>query len=369
MKPFFEQILTFLRTLLTRRPATGETTETSSPEPQPTIQPPDSSQPTTPSTPTEPAPVIVLPAPEPVETEVKPVTRKLMSIIFNPHVPSIGNDKLNHAIGWNDPDTLTTNLIDDLREVSAGYVNYEVVEQHEVDTLPNKRDGFAYDVDEFVRCYRTNTGFHQPDDVDYYQILRDFDIISKILGDAIDEVWMFAPPYSGFHESTMAGAGAFFCNAPPLTGTEDCARRFIIMGFNYERGEGEMLESFNHRAESIMQQVYRQRVGAANLWERFTRVEKTNPDRAEVGTVHYAPNSTRAYEWGSHTLVPSRCENWLKYPDLTGDPIQVNCDNWGGGDIRLHHLWWLRHFSHFPGLSGGIANNWWKYVVDANTVR
>jgi len=141
------------------------------------------------------------------------------------------------------------------------------------------------------------------------------------------------------------------------------------MGFNYERGEGEMLESFSHRAESIVQQVYRNRLGEANLWERFTRVEKTNPGKSEVGTVHYAPNSQRAYDWGNHTLVNSFCENWLKYPDLSGDPIQVNCDNWGGGDIRLHHLWWLRHIPHASGLNGGIANNWWKYVVDVNTVK
>jgi hypothetical protein len=42
---------------------------------------------------------------------------------------------------------------------------------------------------------------------------------------------------------------------------------------------------------------------------------------------------------------------------------QVNSAEWGGGDIRLHHLWWLRHFPHWAGSTGGRLNNWWDYVL------
>lgn len=369
MSTIIEQLIEFFKSLFSR--ASGEAPVSTPVQPQPTPTAAEE-QPAPPvETTPQPPSVIELPSSqsEGETNEVVPVTKNVLAVIFNPRVPGAGNETLVHVLGWNDPDALAENLATDLREVSGGYLNYEITERHEVDALPRKKDGFTYNIDEFVRNYRVSTGFHVPDDADYFQILRDFDILTKVTSKEIDEVWMFGPPYSGFHESTMAGAGMFFCNAPPLLGTEDCQRRFIMMGFSYERGVGEMLESFGHRTESIIQQVYRQRVGAANVWERFTRVEKTNPERAEVGTVHFAPNSTRAYEWGSHTLVPSRCENWLKYPDLTGEPVQVNCDNWGGGDIRLHHLWWLRHLPHFPGTSGGIANNWWKYVADANEVK
>ena len=47
-------------------------------------------------------------------------------------------------------------------------------------------------------------------------------------------------PYSGCWESTMAGKGAYDCNSPPVPGV-DCPRIFVMMGFNYERGVGEML--------------------------------------------------------------------------------------------------------------------------------
>ena len=46
----------------------------------------------------------------------------------------------------------------------------------------------------------------------------------------------------------------------------------------------------------------------------------------------------------------------------------VDAREWGSGDIREHHRWWLRHFPHLQGESGGIAWNWWQYVIDPNTV-
>ena len=52
----------------------------------------------------------------------------------------------------------------------------------------------------------------------------------------------------------MAGRGAYECNSDPVPGV-DCPRIFVIMGFNYERGVGEMLEDFGHRTESIMTHV------------------------------------------------------------------------------------------------------------------
>ncbi len=316
-----------------------------------------------------PSPVQTTPTEELEEDTLTPVRRKVLLITFNPQIPAEENSRLSTIMGWNDPVELATNFIDDLRGVSNGYALYEISEQHEVDALPAKKDGFVYRLDEFVRCCRLRIGFHEPDEVDYYQILRDFNILEKVQEGLVDEVWIMAPPYAGFYESTMAGEGAFFCNANPLQETGDCKRRFIIMGFNYERGLGEMWESMGHRAENILQQVYRHRQEELDLWERFTRVERTHPGQAEVGTIHYAPNSTRAYEWDNRKRVLSGCDNWLKFPNLTGSPRHVDCDEWGAGDTRLHHTWWFRHLPHFAGLNGGVSCNWWKYIIDPNKVK
>lgn len=306
---------------------------------------------------------------EPAGNPPAPVTRKVLAVTYNPKIKSAGGRTLLQVMGWNDPDQLIPGHIADLKQASYNYANYEVAERIEVDGMPVKADGFVYDPDEFVRLMKAGTGFHEADAVDYYRILKDFDIITKINRGAIDEVWLFAFPYAGFYESIMVGPGAFWCNAPPLKNTGEANRLFIIMGYNYQRGRGEMLENIGHRAESIMAHTFRNKKGDDNLWERFTRYDKTHPGQAEVGIVHYAPNSERDYDWGNKKKVLSRAHVWKKFPKLEGEPAQMDTNDWGKGDTLAHHIWWFQHFPHLTGGANGVAYNWWKYVIDPNTVR
>jgi hypothetical protein len=140
------------------------------------------------------------------------------------------------------------------------------------------------------------------------------------------------------------------------------------MGFNYERGVGEMLENLGHRAESILSRVFQRTIDEENLWERFNRYDLSYPGHAEVGTVHFSPNSERDYDWGNRRYVLSNCDDWYNFPNFEGEVRRVNCQEWGGGNTRLHHLWWFRHFPHLDGSSRGILHNWWEYVLDPNQV-
>lgn len=306
--------------------------------------------------------------PEPVGLTPEPLTRKVALIVFDPPVPTQGNQALSKVLGWNHTASLVNGCIADLQASSHGYLNYQIAETILSPTFPVKADGFVYDVDDYLRFWQTGSGFHQPDLVDYQQILTDFNLVEKVNNGLIDEVWLMAMPYAGFYESVMAGPGAFFCNAPPLNGLS-ANRRFVIMGFNYQRGVGEMLESFGHRAESIMRHTFRNLRGEANLWARFTRYDQTSPGLAECGTVHFAPNSTRDYEWGNPAPVLCRSRNWDQFPDLAGAPVMVDSTEWGGGDIRAHHNWWLSRFPHITGQAEGIRYNWWSYIADPNLVR
>jgi len=306
--------------------------------------------------------------PEPVGNVPTPVTRKVSLIIFDPPVPSQGGQLLSRVLGWGDATTLVNGYIADLQASSHGYLNYQIVEIIQSPTFPPKADGFQYDADAYVQSWHIGSGFHQPDMCDYHRILADFDVVNKVNSGTIDEAWLVAMPYGGFYESIMAGPGAFFCNAPPLTGTS-ATRRFITMGFTYQRGVGEMLESFGHRAESIMRQVFRNSTGAKNLWARFIRYEQTSPGQAECGTVHFAPNSTRDYEWGNTTPVLCRSRNWENFPNLDGAPATFTCAEWGNGDIRAHHNWWLKLFPPITGQANSISYNWWSYITDPNVVK
>ena len=298
----------------------------------------------------------------------EPVHKRVSLIVHNPRIPTMGNRKLNEALNWNDPDELARHYIADLQESSYGYANYKVVERIEVEGFPVKEDGFVYRPDDFVAALQARRGFHQPDRVDYSRLLTEFDMIAKVNSGEVDEFWLFAFPYAGYYESTMAGPGAFWCNSPPLQNTAGAQRRFIIMGFNYERGVGEMLEAFGHRAESIMRHVFRHTQGEANLWERFSRYDQTHPGRAEVGMMHFAPNSVRDYDWGNKTTVLSCCHDWHNFPHLTGQARPVDCREWGHGDIRAHHKWWFHHLPHVAGSANGISYNWWEYIIDPNQV-
>jgi len=302
------------------------------------------------------------------EPEPSPALRpRVLLITFNPIIGSEGGKKLTQVLGWRDVEELCAGYIDDLRTCSKGYVDYQIVERIEVGEWPVKEDGFRYDGDSFLGSWRSKSGFHAPDTADYEALIDAFDMIKRIESGLIDEVWMFAFPYAGFYESRMVGPGAFWCNAPAMPRT-DVSRRFVIMGFNYERGVGPMLESFGHRVESILRHTWRQQHGQNNLWEQFILYDQKAPGQAKCGWMHYAPNSVADYDWGNKTKVMSNCDDWLNFPNFKGVVREVDCSDWGNGDMRAHHRWWFDRLPNAAGHTGGISNNWWWYGVDPNAV-
>ena len=271
-------------------------------------------------------------------------------------------------MGWYDWREQEQQFVRDVAAASHGRLVFQVVERTVINGFPVKLDGFAYDPETYLRCWQRGGGFHEPDDVDYDAVLEEARAVQRVDSGEVDEVWLFGFPYAGYYESRMVGPGAFWCNAPPHEAAERCGRRFVVMGFNYEREVGCMLENLGHRAESIMVHVYRGHAGQRNVWERFTRYEQTHPGQASCGNVHFAPNSAADYDWGNPLPVMSDCDDWLRYPDLTGARRRVTSKDWGNGDMRLHHLWWFERIPHAEGETDGVANNWWRYMGNPNSV-
>ncbi len=309
----------------------------------------------------------ISPVDNPSEPALITVNRVLL-IIYNPTMDPATGEKLSDQSGWQNPDDLVVGFSADILQTSHGMARYEIAERIEVDEFPQKVDGFRYTPSLYLDVLHGVTPPHQPEDVDYHAILDRFNIAERVRNNEIDEVWVFAFPHAGFYESIMVGKDAFWCNAPPLKQTDHIGRQFIMMGFSYERGVGEMLESFGHRLESLMAKTFAKTRGDANFWERYTRYDKKNPGQAEVGNVHFAPNSERDYDWGNMRLVPSKCDDWLVFPHLRGFTKQVNANEWGNGDIRRHHQWWQERIPHVAGRLNGIHNNWWQYIMNANNI-
>ena len=92
----------------------------------------------------------VAPSKEPPQ----PVHKKVLSICFDPKVPSRNDRNLSDVLRWNDVHRLMDQYIADIKEVSYGYANYEVVEHLDVDAFPVKVDGFKYDADSFLKAWK-----------------------------------------------------------------------------------------------------------------------------------------------------------------------------------------------------------------------
>jgi len=297
-------------------------------------------------------------------------TKKVIVIVYNPVMNNSTGQKLIEQQNWMRPEDLATGFMADILQFSFGMGRYQIIERVDVDTFPAKVDGFQYSAQEFMDVLRGAKPPYMPQEVNYHAILNQFNILNRVANNEIDEVWIFGPPHAGFYESIMAGPGAFWCNSSPLPGTSKSKRRFVIMGFNYERGVGEMLESFGHRVESILAETFKHLDGEANLWKRFTRHENIAPGRSAVGSIHFAPNSERDYDWNNPRFVNSECDDWLRnFPNFPGTIRQVNANEWGNGDIRLHHQWWMKHIPHVAGRKNGVHNNWWQYILDPHNVN
>ena len=311
------------------------------------------------------------PAPYPKDSTTEPaqITRsKVLALVYDPVMDAAGT-KLSKYMKWKDPSELLSGFMLDMLDVSEGKVRYEITQRIDVNEFPAKTDGFRYTAQTYLDVWNRTSAPHMPQEVNYAAILTQFNILNRVARNEIDEVWIFGFPHAGFYESTMGGPGAFWCNAPPLANTAASKRRFVVMGFSYERGVGEMHESYGHRAESIMEKTFSKLTGDANLWKRFIRYDKVAPGKAACGNIHFAPNSQRDYDWNNPAPVSSECYDWLlNFPNFKGDVRTVTSAEWGSGDILLHHQWWLNHIPHVAGRKNGIHNNWWQYILDPNKV-
>jgi hypothetical protein len=311
-------------------------------------------------------------------------TVRVLVLVYNPTMDPATGQKLSEYKNWSKPDDLLTGFLSDLEQVSKGLAHYEITQRIDLDEFPALTDGFRYTAQTFVGVINGTTPPHSPMGIDYNAILTRFNILQAIGSNQYDEVWVLGFPYAGLFESTMAGAGAFWCNAPAVQNTSSCARRFVIMGLSYERSVGEMLHSYAHRAESIMAHVYNcldflswaykpNRAPAMisanqtlNLFQRFICFDQIAPGQAALGTVHYAPNSTKDYDWNNPSSVKTECYDWLNFPNFKGDVRTLTATEWGSGDDRAYQLWWLGHMPKVAGRQNGIYNNWWHYVANTN---
>lgn len=310
--------------------------------------------------------------PTPSSTPIETAHKNIYLLIYNPIMENLGNERMFDAMGWNDPQVLTTNVIADLNQDSNGYVNYTITHVNTLDQYPAFVDGFVYNDVTWLECWNNPTTCHTGWS-DYNAIIVDNQLCDLRNSGEIDEVWIWSAHYLGFYESRLAGPGGFWYNSPPVENTT-CQHLLPIMGLNPERTEAEALHSYGHRSESALAEAYggwkQDENGRKNNWYEYTLYGGNAPPNltAGCGNIHFPPNGIQDYDYWNTDQVVSSCIDWLNYPNLTGQTESVDCNNWDCSH-RGYMNWWYSHLPNSSGVTSGRLNNWWKYIVDYEAAK
>lgn len=305
-------------------------------------------------------------------TEV--MNKRVYVLVYDPILSN--SLKLSEYMGWYDYSFLTNQLIDYFKTVTDNRLIYSVAFTTEVSDWPELIDGFKYTEETYFDVYYGITPHHEPSRPNYYQFTNNpiFDVCGKLNRGEIDELWIFADPYSGLYESRLAGPGAFWYNSLPLPGT-DCERLIPIMGFNYVMPLVAMVEDFGHRTVSTMDGIYgfTQQNRTDNNWDRFRLVNFLSPDYdySGCGSVHFPPNGTYDYDYKNPDSTNTNCDDFFNYPNL-GDPedvkVPVTCTAWGCDHLGYFSYWFNHIPKYFSVAPDGHSNDWWQYIADPNLV-
>jgi hypothetical protein len=296
-------------------------------------------------------------------------------VIYNPKIESEGGRKLTEVKKWQDPDRLTREVADAIRDASGGYVNYRIAKRVEFDACPPFKSGFRYDDEGIMKALKTHEWI-KGDRSSYAKIFAEAGVDREfVTKNNVTEVWLWGAP--GFHwdEYAMFIPGRAKRQPPTKNpwfyrpyDVPDLGRTIWVMGWNYERGLDCALESYAHRCEGILSLaiaggVWDRAQAGKDPWNTWTMADKDFPGRSGCGVAHVPPNGAKDYDFGASREVESACEDWLRWPACTGERVKVDGRAWGRrGDGFMK--WWMGHFPRSPGRTGWGWNNWWVYVAN-----
>lgn len=314
--------------------------------------------------------------PTPTQVPTFTATPPQEKIVVNVYVlhfdPLIDEQPLSQYKSWNQPDALTATFIADVSESSGGTVVYHVARQSIVRTYPTKPNNFVFTNEQYLKCLDDpDSAPHCRPLIDYPRVLNtvyDSDYVSAceaVATEEVDEIWLWGSPWFGFLEYKII---------QPASLCDSTTKHFAVMGFSYERGAAEMLHNLAHRAEFTLQREL-----GRGLWDQFDGQlyrytqdyacpvapdaghPEVDADSTHCGNVHFPPNAYCHYQYDRKLAVQSDCDDWLNYPNLTGQQTTINADTWGGNH-RDFLKWWLGHLPRKPDTHNGLYNNWWKYI-------
>lgn len=309
----------------------------------------------------------------PVKADKKIV--KVALLIEDPFIPGSNTVRWHQRIGWNNPSVLAAQLVQEMNEASDHTVEFQITKTTYGDIKFTNFEGQPVDSSFFYHRYLTKAGtdsllywaghLSQKLKYDYNAMLEFYKYCEAREQGSIDEVWIFTHPAAALYESTLAGKNGFWYNSPPLANTS-CIKLLPIMGFNNAVSVDFAMHSIGHRAESALAKVFGGWNPTSNPaktpFDLYTRLEKDFPGGSHVGNIHFSPNSIKDYEYDAQLTVNNFASNWNQYPLLGNDSAQINCSSWNCSQLGAMR-WWYQHLPKFKGITDGVLNDWWHYIV------
>ena len=322
-----------------------------------------------------------------------PLTIKVVVVYEDPVLPMYGGKRLHECFRppsvptrlWNDPVALSAEYEKTLEAVSGQVVNYEIVKEIQADHFftylkndPLKRSLTTAEVAQLMAEPDWKTLKEIGTSYDYNAMVKHYGFDKMRDNGEIHEVWVWTFPYGGMWESHMMGKDAFWINSEP-NANPSCTELLSIMGLNYERDLACAMESYGHRFESTMMQVFgwwdydkKAKKEDLTMWERYTgyikNYDKFDKGNTNIGNIHFPPNGEFDYNWKNTNKVLTYADDWANYPNVKEKKGRlIDCSEWNCEHIG-YMKWWFSHIPHFEGVNpkDGKLNNWWHYVVDYN---
>lgn len=321
-------------------------------------------------------------------------TIKVLVIEIDPVLRAQNGLRASRFLNLNS-DIEVENLVNDIKYSSHGNVDVRIVKKEHYSIFPvfteyvttkggAKRD--RLDENTWLEIMKDGWAKHEesplykalpPNIFNYENIISEYDLVNRRNKGEFDEVWLVSIAPIQAYDSVMVGSKAYKLDGPPII--KNC-KNFRIL--NVSMGKPEVnLERFGNIAEIIFKNVFGSRfdpnkqnsytvtdINALNPWEIFTLNNYATPGYAAVGTIRFAPNSTRERDWQNTTPIQSSWREWKNYPELTGKTQESNYLDWAPSNnqmpiSRQHHRWWLSLMPHVEGRTiDGYSNNWWDYL-------
>jgi len=273
------------------------------------------------------------------------LTRKLAVVIYDPRNPANPNETVSSYFGFFDGADVAQSIRDKLAAASGGVANFDIRFSYRVNAFPLKQSGARYDWQSYIQCREDTSTCLDPDRARYAPLMNGTDtgvnLCALVQSGAIDEIWVMGSGYFGFDEFAWKTPGNALRYAPLPANPwlyrpydlPDCGRPYFVMGFVNDHPPG--LHSFGHRVESALAlsepaggHWTRCNASPRREWTDFICRDGDDPGEASCGDVHYPPNGVFDYDYANHTPKQSKCNDWFRYPYLTGAKTNVSANTW-----------------------------------------